>query len=143
MVKFSKKKKNCQELIPNMDTGLQQRKVQCLIAKCQTGRMDISCSKALKAFCCSVTQSCPTPCRPRGLWHSRLPFPSLSPGICSNSCSLSQCCHQTISSSVAAFPSCPQSFPASGSLPMSRLFLSGGRSVSISPSSIIISNDFL
>ena len=46
---------------------------------------------------------------------------SLSPGICSNSCSLSQWCHPTISSSIVPFSSCPQSFPASGSFPMSWL----------------------
>ena len=51
-----------------------------------------------------------------GLQHARLPCPSLSPGDCSNSCPLSQWCHPTISSSVAPFSSCPQSFPASRSL---------------------------
>ena len=47
--------------------------------------------------------------------HIRLPCPSLSPGVCSNSCPLSHWCHPTISSSVAPFSSCPQSFPASPS----------------------------
>ena len=51
--------------------------------------------------------------RPHGLQHTRLPYPSLSPRVCSNSCPLSQWCHSTISSSVAPFSSCPQSFPAS------------------------------
>ena len=51
-----------------------------------------------------------------GLQHARLPCPSLSPGVCSNSCPLSQWCHPTISSSVTPFSSCPQSFPASRSL---------------------------
>ena len=51
--------------------------------------------------------------RPHGLQHARLPCPSPSPGACSNSCPLSQWCHPTISSSVAPFSSCPQSFPAS------------------------------
>ena len=50
---------------------------------------------------------------PHGLQHARLPCPSPSPGACSNSCPLSQWCHPTISSSVAPFSSCPQSFPAS------------------------------
>ena len=49
---------------------------------------------------------------------------SLSPGVCSNSRPLSRWCYPTISSSVAPFSSCPQSFPASGSFPMSRLFAS-------------------
>ena len=48
-----------------------------------------------------------------GLKHTRLPCPSLSPRVCSNSCPLSWWCHPTISSSVAPFFSCPQSFPAS------------------------------
>ena len=49
-----------------------------------------------------------------GLQHTRLPCPSLSPGVCSNSCPLSQWCHPTILSSVVPFSSCLQSFPASG-----------------------------
>ena len=53
--------------------------------------------------------------RPHGLRHAKLPCPSLSPGVCSNSCPLSQWCHPTISSSVALFSSCPQSFLESGS----------------------------
>ena len=52
---------------------------------------------------------------PRRLQHARLPCPPLSPGVCSNSCQLSWWCHSTISSSVAPFFSCPQSFPASRS----------------------------
>ena len=52
-----------------------------------------------------------------GLQHSRLPCPSPSPRVCSNSCPLSQWCHPTISSSVIPFSSCPQSFLASGSFP--------------------------
>ena len=61
-----------------------------------------------------------------GLKHSRLLRPPLSPGICWNSSPLSQWCHPTISSSVALF-SCPQSFPASVSFPMSLLFTSSGQ----------------
>ena len=53
--------------------------------------------------------------RSHGLQHSRLPCPSLSPRVCSNSCPLSQWCHPTTSSFVAPFSSCPQSFPASES----------------------------
>ena len=66
------------------------------------------------------------------LQHTRLPCPSLSPGVCSNSCPLSQWCHPTISSSVAPFSSCPQSFPASGSFPISQLFASAGQSIGAS-----------
>ena len=52
--------------------------------------------------------------RHHGLQYARLPCSSLSPGVCSNSCPLSQWCHPTISSSVVPFSSCPQSFPAQG-----------------------------
>ena len=51
---------------------------------------------------------------PNGLQHARLPCPSPSPRACSNSCPLRWLCHPIISSSVAPFSSCPQSFPASG-----------------------------
>ena len=60
--------------------------------------------------------------------------PSPSPGVRSNSCPLSRWCHPTISSSVAFFSSCFQSFPASGSFPMSQLFASGGQSIGASAS---------
>ena len=82
-------------------------------------------------FCCSVTQSCLT------LWdpmNCRLPCPSASPRACSNSCSLSQWCHPIISSSVVPFSSCLQSFPESGSFPISWLFVSGGQSTGASAS---------
>ena len=61
--------------------------------------------------------------RPHGLQHARLPCPSLSPQVCSNSCPLSWWCHPAISSSVTLF-SCPRSFQVLGSFPMSRLFAS-------------------
>ena len=57
--------------------------------------------------------------RPHGLQHARPPCPSSTPRSCSNSCPLSRWCHPTISSSVVPFSSCLQSFPASGSFPMS------------------------
>ena len=57
--------------------------------------------------------------RPHGLQHTRLPCPSPTPGACSNSHPSSWWCHPTISSSVVPFSSCLQSFPASGSFPMS------------------------
>ena len=67
--------------------------------------------------------------QPRRLQHPRLPCPSLSPGVCSNSCPLSQWWHPTMLSSVVPFTSCLQSFPASGSFPMSQLFTSSGQSI--------------
>ena len=65
------------------------------------------------------------------LHHARLPCSSLSPGVCSNSCPMSRWYCITISSSADLFSSCLQSFPASGSFPVSWLFPSG---FSISPS---------
>ena len=81
--------------------------------------------------------------QPHELQHSRLPCPPLSPGVCSNSCSLSQWCHPTISSSVVPFSSCPQSFLISGSFPVSQLFTSGGQSVGASASASVTSNKLL
>ena len=54
--------------------------------------------------------------------HARLACPSLSPRVWSKSCPLSQWCHPAISSSATSFSSCPQSFPALGSFPMSQVF---------------------
>ena len=72
--------------------------------------------------------------QPQGLQYTRLSCLSLSPGVCSNSCSVSEWCHPTISSSVTPFSSCPQFFPASGSFPMSQLFASGGQTIGASVS---------
>ena len=75
---------------------------------------------------------------PHGLQCTRLPCPSLSPGVSSNSCALSQWCHPTISSSVVPFSSCLQSFPASGSFQMSQFFSSGGQSTGVSASTSVL-----
>ena len=71
-----------------------------------------------------------------GLQHAQPSCPSPSPGICPSSCPLNQWCYPINSSSGIPFSSCPQSFPESGSFPMSWLFTSGGQywSFSISPS---------
>ena len=68
--------------------------------------------------------------QPHGLQHNRPPCPSPTPGVCSNSCPLSQWCHPTISSSVVPFSSHLQSLPASGSFQMSQ-FASGGQSIGV------------
>ena len=73
-----------------------------------------------------------------GLQHTRLPCPSPSSGACSKSCPLSRWCHPTISSSVISFSSCLQSFPASGSFPVSQFFASGGRSTGVSASASVL-----
>ena len=69
--------------------------------------------------------------QPHELQHARIPCPSLSPGTCSNSRPLTQCCHPTLSSAVSP---CPQCFPASGSFPMRQLFTSSGQSIGASAS---------
>ena len=71
--------------------------------------------------------------RPHRLQHVRLPCPSVSPGVCTNSCPLSWWwCHPAISSSLILSSSCLQSFPASRSFPMSRLFVWSGQSIEAS-----------
>ena len=73
-----------------------------------------------------------------GLQHARFPCPSPSLRVCSNLYPLSRWCHPTISSSVVPFSSCLQSFPASGSFPMSQLFSSGGLSIRVSASASVL-----
>ena len=75
---------------------------------------------------------------PHGLQHTRLPCPSPTAGTYSNSGPLRQWCHPTISSSVIPFSSCLQSFPASGSFPMSQFFTSGGQSTGVSASASVV-----
>ena len=67
--------------------------------------------------------------RPHGLQHGRPPCPSPTPGVCPNSCPLTRWCHPTISSSVVLFSSCLQSFPSSGSFPISQFFTSGDQNI--------------
>ena len=69
-------------------------------------------------LCCAYHSVVSDSLQLHGLQHSRLPCPSLSLGVCSNLCPLSQWCHPTISSSMVRFFSCPQSFPASESFPL-------------------------
>ena len=76
--------------------------------------------------------------QPHGLQHARPPCPSPTPGVYSNSCLLSHFCHPTISSSVVRFSSCLQSFPASGSFPMSQFLPSGGQSTGVSASASLL-----
>ena len=85
-------------------------------------------------YCCSTNKSCWTLCNPM----DKPPCPSPTPGACSNSCPSTQWCHPTISSSVTPFPSCLQSFPASGYFPMSLLFASGSQSIRASNSASVL-----
>ena len=82
-------------------------------------------------FSCSVMSDF---LQPYGLQHTRLPCPSPTPQACSNSCPSSWWCHPTTSSSVVLFSSRLQSFPASGSFPVSQFFISGGQSIAVSVS---------
>ena len=108
-----------------------------LIGKCL---IEMSRVTAASWWCCSVvSNSLPL----RGLQHVRFPCPSLSPGVCSNLCPLSQWCYLTISSSATPFSICLQYFPTSRSFPMSPLFASGGQSTGASFSfSISLSNEY-
>ena len=97
--------------------------------------MNMACLFSLVQSSCLVVSDS---WRLRGLQHTRLPCPSLSPWACSNSCPLNRRCHPTISSSVVPFSSCLQSFPASGSFPMSQFFTSGGQSIGASASASVL-----
>ena len=76
--------------------------------------------------------------QPHGLQHARLLCPTLSPGVCSHSCPLTQWYYLTISSSATPFSFCLQSFPASGSFPMSQLFTSVGQRIGASASASVL-----
>ena len=76
--------------------------------------------------------------RPHESQHARPPCPSPTPEVYPNSCPLSWWCHPAISSSVVPFSSCPQSLPASESFPMSQLFTSGGQSIGVSASTLVL-----
>ena len=87
----------------------------------------------LLLFSCSVTSDSfgPVECSTPGFpVHHHLPK-------LAHSCPLSCWCHPTILSSVIPFSSCLQSFPSSGSFPMSRLFISGGQSIGVSASASV------
>jgi len=73
-----------------------------------------------------------------GLHHTRLPRPSSTPGVYSNSCLLSGWCHPTISSSVIPFSCCLQSFPELRSFLISWLFISGDQSNGVSVSASVL-----
>ena len=86
-------------------------------------------------FSCSVLSDS---LRPHESQHARPPCPSPTPEVYSNSCPSSWWCHPAISSSVIPFSSCPQSFQASGSFPMSQLFAWGGQSIGVSASASVL-----
>ena len=76
--------------------------------------------------------------RPHGLQQARLHCPSPTPGAYLNPCPSRWWCHPTISSSFIPWTSCLQSFPASGSFPMRQFFSSGGQSIGVSASALVL-----
>ena len=86
----------------------------------------LPCKTLLLFLCvCSVAKSCLTICDTKGLQHIRLPCPSLSPGVCSNSCPLTWWCYFILCCPLLLLPS----FTASGSFPMSWLLASSSQSI--------------
>ena len=86
----------------------------------------------------SITQLCPTLCNPVDCSTPGFPVPSPTPRACSDSCPSSWWCYPTISSSVVPFSFCLQSFPVSGSFPMSQLFTLCGQSTGASASASVL-----
>ena len=78
--------------------------------------------------------------QPHGLKHARPPCPSPTPGVDSNS-SIESVMLPNHLILCRPFSSCPQSFPASRSFPMSQLFASGGRSIGVSASASVLPMD--
>ena len=89
-------------------------------------------------MCVFIHQVMSNSLRPHGLQYARPPCPSPSLRVCPSSCPLNWWCHPTISSSVTPFSFCLQSFPTSGSFPLSPLFASGGQSIGASASASVL-----
>ena len=101
----------------------------------------LSSNDSRKVFYISVQFSCSVmsnSLRPHESQDARPPCLSPTPGVYPNPCTLSRWCHPAISSSVVPFSSCPQSFPALGSFPMSQLFPWGGQSIGVSASTSVL-----
>ena len=116
-------------------------KVKCLPDKQKLKKMSTiksslkEMSNALLLFGCQVVSNSSWA---HGLQHTRLPCFSPSPGVCPSTYPLNWWCHPTMSSFVAPFSSCLQSFPASGSFSMSQFFTSDGQSIGVSASASIL-----
>ena len=106
-------------------------KALCILHICLKGS---ATGQAVRFSCSVISHSL----QHQGLQHTRLPCPLPAPRACSNSCPSSWWLHPTISSSVIPFSSCLQSFPASGSFPMSYFFTSGGQSIGVSASASVL-----
>ena len=107
------------KVMTNLDSILKSRDITLSTKVCLVSSFKFSCSVVSDSLW------------PHELQHTRPHCPSPTPRVYPNSCLSSQWCHQTISSSVVPFSSCPQSFPASGSFQMSQLFTSGGPSIGV------------
>ena len=119
-----------------LDSPLDCKEIKPVNPKGNQQQRDLSDNMEQFVLSCSVVSDS---LQPHELQHARLLCPSLSPWVCPYSCPLSQWCHPAISSSVASFSSCPQSFSASGSFPMSWLFAWGGQSIGVSASKSVLS----
>ena len=104
------------------------------VHRCIERRSGKFCS-SFNQFSHSVVSDC---LQPPESQHARPPCPSPTSGVQSDSCPSSQWCHPAISSSVIPFSSCLQSFPASGSFPVSQLFASDGQSIGVSASTSLL-----
>ena len=91
-------------------------------------------------YYCSVAWVLSNSLRSHELQHARCPSPT--PEVCPSSCPLHQWCHPGILSSDALFSFCPQSFPASGTFPMSRLFTSNDQNTGASASASVLPTVF-
>ena len=92
--------------------------------------MQLSCTRILSSVQFSHSVMLDS-LQPHESQQARPPCPAPTPGVHPNSCPSSQWCHPAISSSVVPFSSCPQSFPASGSFPVSQLLAWGGQSTGV------------
>ena len=123
---------------PGGGAAPQSTTLPCLtLLQCRTGRSwsrAVECIQSVQFSRSIVSDSL----WPHGLQRARPPCPSPIPKVHLNPCPLSQWCHPTISSSLIRFSSCPQSFPASGSFPVSQFFASGGQSIGVSASASVL-----
>ena len=122
-----------------MENTLRQifHKLSSFFGRSEKGSSDHSCHEG--DCCYSVTKLFLILCHPMDCSTLGLPISSLSPGVCSNSCPLSQWCHLAILSPAAPFSSYLQSFPASGSFRMSWPFASGRQIIGASASALVLS----
>ena len=91
-------------------------------------------------YCCSVTKSCPTLCYPYELQHTRLPCPSSSPALCSNSWKISIESVMLSNRLILTWPLLllPSIFPSIRVFPMNQLFASGDQSIAASASASVL-----